>query len=444
MKTEEFSSRIIEEPKVISEEDFRKIIKPFADPLFSLSDLLTEKRDESSKLLRNMGFLAAAIKQSSDTEHLLDLYSAKNNRDWIYFRELTATIKNFSKASFQLEELMKNNCPGKIFPDNKDPFWTQSNDMSKLFRGIIEDSFKKLKDENRRLKLKVSKKAPALSQGVKMPSEIILPHNIEEFDASDTTDMAKKFAHRFVEMVEGIAVYRDLASVETGNLETYLPEKIDEQDLRQLGAQLHNLQSQYDTYIFNHLIEKEFPLLKSLRNIISCQMNLAKIGTILSHYYERHLFISSPVMKKLEKIVPPAEILKFLFNFVLFYLVRLSGEGKVFAETFVHALVEIVTYELPVPMDLGFHARPSTKVAKVVQHYGANVKMIVEDQVFDAGSVLWLLSAGGYVMTKGLRTVRFQGDKRALDDLKLLAKGNYGETKDGKDLPLPDALSYLS
>jgi hypothetical protein len=30
-----------------------------------------------------------------------------------------------------------------------------------------------------------------------------------------------------------------------------------------------------------------------------------------------------------------------------------------------------------------------------------------------------------------------------LDDLKLLAEFNYGETRDGKDIPLPEALSYL-
>jgi hypothetical protein len=82
-------------------------------------------------------------------------------------------------------------------------------------------------------------------------------------------------------------------------------------------------------------------------------------------------------------------------------------------------------------------------VAKIVQHYGADVKMLVEDQVFDAGSVLQMLSAGGYIVTKRLETVRFRGDRQALNDLKILAEHNYGETRNGKDTPLPDALSYL-
>jgi hypothetical protein len=69
--------------------------------------------------------------------------------------------------------------------------------------------------------------------------------------------------------------------------------------------------------------------------------------------------------------------------------------------------------------------------------------MLVEDQVFDAGSVLQMLSAGGYIVTKRLDRVRFRGDRQALNDLKLLAEHNYGETRNGKDSPLPDALSYL-
>jgi len=69
--------------------------------------------------------------------------------------------------------------------------------------------------------------------------------------------------------------------------------------------------------------------------------------------------------------------------------------------------------------------------------------MLVDDQAFDAGSILELLSAGGYVVTKRLDHVQFRGDKRALDDLKILAEHNYGETKKGKDVPLPEALSYL-
>lgn len=39
--------------------------------------------------------------------------------------------------------------------------------------------------------------------------------------------------------------------------------------------------------------------------------------------------------------------------------------------------------------------------------------------------------------------VTFRGDKRALDDLRILAEGGYGEDQFGKNVPLPPELSYL-
>ena len=39
--------------------------------------------------------------------------------------------------------------------------------------------------------------------------------------------------------------------------------------------------------------------------------------------------------------------------------------------------------------------------------------------------------------------VTFQGDKRALDDIALLARSGYGEDRLGENIPLPPALSYL-
>lgn len=41
---------------------------------------------------------------------------------------------------------------------------------------------------------------------------------------------------------------------------------------------------------------------------------------------------------------------------------------------------------LPVPRYRGFHVRPSTLVAKIVQHYGSEVKMKLGDETYDAGA----------------------------------------------------------
>ena len=62
----------------------------------------------------------------------------------------------------------------------------------------------------------------------------------------------------------------------------------------------------------------------------------------------------------------------------------------------------------------------------------------MDDEKFNARSVMSLLQAGGAIADKGYQTVVFEGDQRVLDDLKILADHNYCE-----DASIPDELSYL-
>jgi phosphotransferase system HPr-like phosphotransfer protein len=431
-----------EDQEIISEEEFGRILAPFAGPFLSLSNYVEEAHKEGSRKLLNMEFLANVIKHSSDVEHFLDRYSARNNRNWIYFREIAATAKNFGKASFLLEELKKNSHPERLLHQDS-AFVERSEAAARLFSEIISRSFRELQAEARRLNLTVPKEKPLRSYGVKLHSEIILPHTIEETDVSDKVHVVKKLVHGYAEFAEDALSLEDVIRPEGENLASKIPSVVNEGTLRRLGTRLHNFQSWYDTHIEHTRIGGDTPELKGLREIFPAQLNLFKIATISVHYFERHLLVpSSPVVEKLRGIVPSSRLVEEVFRFSLYYLMQLFHVSSKLADSILNRLVDIVTYELPIP-EIGFHARPSTRVAKVVQHYGADVKMLVQDQVFDAGSVLQLLSAGGYIVTKRLDRVRFRGDRQALNDLKILAEHNYGETRNGKDIPLPDALSYL-
>jgi len=433
-----------EDQEIISEEEFGRILAPFARPFLSLSHYVEEAAKGGGGKLLNMKFLANVIKHSSDVEHLLDRYRARNNRNWVYFRELTATAKNFGKAAFLLEELKRNAHPERLFPRGDSDFSERAEAVGSFFAEVISSSFAELQEEAQRLKLTVQQDRPLPSYGVKLPNKIILPHTIEETTSSDRIHTVKKLVHRFVDFAEEARSLEEVIRPADENLASNIPGDVNEGTLRHLGTRLHNFQSWYDSHIEHSRIESDVPELKGLREIFPAQLNLFKIATILAHYFERHLLIpSSPVVDKLRDIVPSSRLVEEAFYFSLFYLVQLFGMGKKLADSILNRLVDVVTYELPIPKTLGFHARPSTCVAKVVQHYGADVKMLVDDQVFDAGSVLQMLSAGGYILTKGMDKVLFRGDKGALDDLKVLAEHNYGETRDGKDIPLPEALSYL-
>jgi len=64
--------------------------------------------------------------------------------------------------------------------------------------------------------------------------------------------------------------------------------------------------------------------------------------------------------------------------------------------------------------------------------------VIVDGEKFNAKSVMSLLQVGGLVADKGYQTILFEGDKRVIDDIKLLVKHNYCEKGE-----IPSRLFYL-
>ena len=431
------------EQKIISEEDFAGILEPFSGPLLSLSHHAGASADQKNSKRLHMGFLANVIKSASDAEHLLDRYRARYNLNWIYFRELTASAKNFGKASFLLEELKRNFNPESVIIKNPEDFMKRADAASFFLNEVIVNIFLELQKEARRLGMKIPEEAPLSTYDLKLEREVILPHTIGESADAETALTTRKILHRVVAFGEKTGFLERVIQSKARGLAAQIPRHLNEGKLRRLGTRLHNLVSWYDSYVVNHSIEREFPELKRMRESFSVQLNLSKIATILAHYFERHLMLPSPVVNRLKESVPPSRLLEEALFFTLDLQVKCFHAAKGFAEAVLPSILEEVTYDLPVPQNLGFHARPSTLVAKLVQQHGVTVKMLVDDQTFDAGSILELLSAGGYVVTKRLDRVRFRGDKRTLDDLKLLAEHNYGETENGRDAPLPEALSYL-
>jgi hypothetical protein len=59
-----------------------------------------------------------------------------------------------------------------------------------------------------------------------------------------------------------------------------------------------------------------------------------------------------------------------------------------------------------------------------------------------ADEIAKLLVTGKIDIATDIRAV-FTGDKRVLEDIKLLAENGYGEDNHGDNIPLPEQLSYL-
>jgi phosphotransferase system HPr-like phosphotransfer protein len=212
---------------------------------------------------------------------------------------------------------------------------------------------------------------------------------------------------------------------------------------------VHNLQSSFDTYVIHGGYRYGDRKLKGLRSFFSVVFHLLQLIGRLLHFYERHLHeagyknIYKKVQDRLAELVDPEILLDRTINYGLLYVCHYLNTGKQLAHDILNENIERSSISVGVPVKLGFHSRPSLLVAKIVQHYGGQVELCVGSDRFDASSVLDIQWAGGKIQKENISEVTFEGDTRALNDIKILAGVNYGEDTMGKGVPLPKKLKYL-
>jgi phosphotransferase system HPr-like phosphotransfer protein len=189
--------------------------------------------------------------------------------------------------------------------------------------------------------------------------------------------------------------------------------------------------------------------LKQLRGNFSAVFHLLQVMGRLLHFYERHLYdagyknIYKKVQDRLALLVDADALLERTINYGLYYTCHFLNIGTRLAGEILNENIERGSIVVGIPVKLGFHSRPSLLVAKIVQHYGGQVEMVVGSDRFDASSVLDIQWAGGKIQKENRESVRFEGDSRALRDIEILAGVNYGEDTIGKGVPLPKELEYL-
>ncbi len=173
-----------------------------------------------------------------------------------------------------------------------------------------------------------------------------------------------------------------------------VPQYVNEELLRRLEYRFHNMQSHYDTYISDTDTEKLDPDLPVLRSHISVIFHLLEAAVALVHFYERHVSVMSG--RAADDFVCPIqeqEYLGLIFNYFTDYSSEFLQSARQLCQGMLQRYAETISVELPVPLYRGFHVRPSTLIAKIVRHYGSEVKMKLLDQVYDASQPLELFRA---------------------------------------------------
>ena len=387
------------------------------------------------------------IESSQILEDFLDYHGAKNNKNWYYYRELSAAVRHLSIGSYSQKHILNR----LVFYDlvNTEDFAREG----KVTFNFLTKSLMKLAPvilyEARQLNIPVPDDDFGSFEFPDVATSDLLDYDIDDEDKDLQKKNIVKIASEFLSIVKN---FDHLGFYEPYDLKKILeivPDKINEVEIRQFEMVVHNLQSAFDTYVIHGGYRFGNRKLKDLRGCFSVVFHLLQMTGRLLHFYERHLHeagyknIYKKVQEQLSLLVDPEVLLDRTINYGLYYVCHFLTTGKHLAGEILNENIERSSISVGVPVKLGFHSRPSLMVAKIVRYYGGQVELCVGEDRFDASSVLDIQWAGGKIQKENITVVRFEGDVRALRDIKILTSVNYGEDTMGKGIPLPKELNYL-
>jgi len=510
-------------PPTISHKAFRTLIAERSDELLRLAGYLERCRWDRPVFTRPL--LGELLHQSTELEELLDAYNAGRNERWHPFRSTMAAAKLFAGVNYILLHIQHSLPRYRLLGIEGD--FPAATEEAILFTGeIILRVARRLREQAEQLDLPVPDPSACDGQYAEaLPSGLLAGDRVPRH-ARGAEETVTYLATAFLNLAAESDLLHVPTRVQPEEYAACIPKPISEEELRQLLHKFHNLQSTYDTFVSDTDTEQQNTDLPVLRGHISVIFHLLRVAEAFSHYYERHVMTADPKAPADRR--PPVDgdaLLKALMDYSLVYASRYLLRARDLCQSMLRRYAEVGEIEVIGPKYRGFHVRPATLVAKIVRHYGSEVRMVVGGEEYDASSPMdifrvnekinaqkrrWLmaqaeklpivrrrefsndlanavrsvvlalaergnvviyqrplpikppddvdnektplqhildevkrLQATGMIDIEADFRVQFVGDKRVLEDLKLLADSGYGEDNFGNNVPLPTEISYL-
>jgi len=427
---------------------FRKKAKQFSFEY--LKCLMSVAEMESEAYLLTKKLYSKLITSSHLLEDFLDFHGAKNNREWVFYRELTAAVRHLCLAGYSQKHIY-NRIGFYEFEKEDDTFVLESRDTLLMIQGSLQLAAPVILQEAVKLGIEIPAMGydPGYFPGIATGEQ--LEHNIDDQESRQVQQQKNLtiIASDFLALVDRFEQFAFYERYPSSQIRKIVPDKINEVEIRRFEMLLHNLQSSFDSYVIHGGFFHGNRKLKQLRSHFSIVFHILQVMGRLLHFYERHLYdveykdVYKSVSEALTELIDPDVLLDRAVNYCLFYAWQFLSAGKRLASDVLNENIDRDSIIVGIPQERGFHSRPSLLVAKIVQYYGGEVELLVGADRFDASSVLDIQWAGGKIKKEEVEQVVFEGDTRALADIKILASVNYGEDHIGKGVPLPKELSYL-
>lgn len=338
-------------------------------------------------------FLSRLNRAASRLQEMVDAHGAQTNERWFPFREAIAAAKNFSGVTYDVLHIQQS-IPRYRLLSEQSPCSDATAAAIATLRDTLLTTARTILDRSTSCGVEVSD-----------DGDDFRPCDDEPVAFRLETDRAVRHIDRIGEQVVYLATQflnitedRDVADVlqdrEPEDYDQSIPDPISEERMRIVEARFHNLQSQYDTYIFESDLEQQNSQLRFLRGHVSIIYHLLAVGTDLVHFYIRHMStLRRGTQGDVRFPIEPERLKNLIFDYPLRYAREFMESAVHLCQGMIQDYSEQAEIEVPIPNYRGFHVRPSTLVARIVLHYGSRVTMILDGQEYDAAAPLELFRA---------------------------------------------------
>jgi len=403
---------------IITVEKFRLLISSRTDELLSLS--LYIKRHGQNKNCFTRPLLGDILSEATKIEELLDAYGVRNNQRWYPFRELVATIKLFANVSYILLHL-KHSVPAYNLLSIEDDFLKATDEALSSTCKILVSVVGCLLKQAEKLKIYLPEQVPAEKSFIEELPPRHLPVDRKSRKVSSAEETVVYLATAFLNLAEESSFLHIPHEDKIENYRGYIPDPISEEKLRNREYKFHNLQSLYDTHISDSNVESLDENLPVLRGHVTVIFHLLETATALTHHCERHVLISESKNVYISSCLTDyTPLFKVLVNYSLCFSSLYIKKGRKLCQLMLKSYAkqgEIVVF---VPRYRGFHVRPSTLIAKIVNHYGSEVWMKLGSETYNTSFTLDFFRANETLNARKKR-------KLTEEVVRVIKNGSYDE-----------------
>jgi phosphotransferase system HPr-like phosphotransfer protein len=416
--------------RLVSELEFGAMVRaaPAQSALFTLLDALPGKPDELS---RKQYWLLQEL--THELETWLDGFGARDNRTWVTYAEINASIRNLSVAAHTLGHVMFRFGTYGVELDGRSPtgesqlvhFMSSLAESTRFLGGSILALVAELRREAERLGATPLPATTTRGHDSEVREfRLLLPPDLKEGKRADGADEIARLLNDYLETVREATKVREKVPPHGASLAAFVAESLTEQKARYWKQGVHSLQSRYDTHV-KPTAHHERPELRRLRGHISLAYHLLEVVNDLAHFHERHQSELALAHATISRLVPIEPLLEHAIRFAL----KWAAEVMLTLEPVVRQLLPQFTrqdtIELALPDGVHLHARPLNLIARVVRKHGKPVEIVVGSEATSANSLMGLILFVGRHPQR--RTYSFRGDQAPLKHLQLLFQAGLGE-----------------